>query len=184
MLILGIDPGSVKCGFGIVDVQSFPPKIVEVGIIKPKVKDNLQFLDKLKFLFDEFNFLLDFFKIDETAVESQFYSRNPQSLMKLTQAKTVVELAVLNRNIPVYEYSPREIKLAITGRGGATKKSVQYMVESIFEVNLKNKTTDVSDALAVALCHITRKTSLPSKRNSLRNWREFILMNPDRVINR
>jgi len=182
MLILGIDPGSVKCGFGIVDFEGFPPKIIKVGLIRPKFKDKFHFLDKLKFIYDAVNSLLDYFDIVETAVESQFYSKNPQSLMKLTQAKTVVELAMLNRNIPVFEYSPREIKLAITGRGGATKKSVQYMVESIFDVNLKNKTTDISDALAVALCHISRKVNLNTKRNSPRNWREFVLMNPERVI--
>lgn len=182
MLILGIDPGSVKCGYGIIENCNDSIKIIHYGLIKPKVSDSFFFLNKLKSIYDEIDSLLVEYQIGETAVESQFYSKNPQSLMKLTQAKTVVEIAVINRGIPVFEYTPREIKLSVTGRGNASKQSVKFMIENICATKLKDEVLDVSDALAVALCHIYRKEKIGIKRNSPRNWREFILMNPKRVL--
>ncbi|MGB9912423.1 MAG: crossover junction endodeoxyribonuclease RuvC, partial [Candidatus Kapaibacteriota bacterium] len=97
--------------------------------------------------------------------------------------RTSVELAALNLNIPVFEYSPREIKLSVTGRGNATKKSVSFMVASILNINLNQTSTDISDALAVALCHIFKKKGQNATKNSPRNWREFIELNPERIIN-
>ncbi len=182
MLILGIDPGSVKCGYGIIDFSNESLKIVHYGLIKPKVADSLLFLNKLKFIYDAIDSLLCEYPIGETAVESQFYSKNPQSLMKLTQAKTVVEIAVINKGIPIFEYTPREIKLSVTGKGNASKQSVKFMIENICATKLKDEILDVSDALAVALCHIYRKERIRTKNYSPRNWREFILMNPNRVV--
>jgi crossover junction endodeoxyribonuclease RuvC len=121
MTIIGIDPGSVSCGFGIIEFSNYQLSLVDTGLIKPKSHiSNSSFIDRLKYLYDAISKVIRNYDIDETAVETQFYHNNAQSLMKLTQARTSVELAALNLNIPVFEYSPLEIKLSVTVRGNAT----------------------------------------------------------------
>ncbi|ROL56359.1 crossover junction endodeoxyribonuclease RuvC [Bacteroidetes/Chlorobi group bacterium Naka2016] len=183
MTIIGIDPGSISCGYGIIEISQDGFFVIEFGLIKPNEKSqNFNFIDRLKNLYDNITSILTRYKVIETAIETQFYHKNAQSLMKLTQARTSIELASLNLNIPVFEYSPREVKLSVTGNGNASKKSVSYMVSSILQIDLQNHKFDVSDALAVALCHISRKGNI-LKRNSPRNWREFVALNPDKIIN-
>lgn len=183
MTIIGIDPGSVSCGFGIINISNNDFSIVNFGLVKPKAKSK-NFIDRLKYLYDTISNVIIKNNIDEAAVETQFYHNNAQSLMKLTQARTSVELAAINLNIPIFEYSPREIKLSVTGKGNATKKSVNFMVSSILKINLDNVSSDVSDALAVALCHGFKKSqSREEIKNSPRNWEEFIASNPERIIN-
>lgn len=185
MRIIGIDPGSLSCGYGLIEEIDNNFIVLKYDIIKPRIKESKNsFINSLKVLYDNISSLLIEYKIDEMAIETQFYHKNAQSLMKLTQARTSVELAALNLKLPVFEYSPREIKLAVSGKGNATKKSVRFMVNSILKLNLEPKLTDASDALAVALCHLTRKGKhFHSLKNSPRNWREFIEMNPGRIIN-
>ncbi|MCX7909657.1 MAG: crossover junction endodeoxyribonuclease RuvC [Ignavibacteria bacterium] len=183
MRIIGIDPGSISCGYGIIEETNSNISIINFGIIKPRLKSRTsKFSEVLKILYDDiFNLLIEF-NIEEAAIETQFYHKNAQSLMKLTQARTSITLAVLNLNLPIYEYSPREIKQSVTSNGNATKKSVRFMVNSILNINIEKKLTDASDALAVALCHVSKKGKLVLQKNSPRNWREFIEMNPERII--
>jgi len=185
MRIIGVDPGSINCGYGIVDYENDKLTVIEYGIIKPKSgtnEPNSSFLQRLKYLFDTIYNILTKYHIDETAIETQFYHNNAQSLMKLTQARTSIELSSLVLSIPVFEYTPREIKLSITGKGNATKKSVRFMVNSIFNLNIEQKHTDISDALAVAFCHISKKGKARITKNSPRTWREFVEMNTDKII--
>lgn len=183
MRILGIDPGSISCGYGIVEVNSSRILVVDFGVIKPRTKSSeFAFLSALKVLYDKVIFLINEFKIDEMAIETQFYHKNAQTLMKLTQARTSIELSAINSNLPVFEYSPREIKLSVTGKGNATKKSVRFMVNNLLQTNIEQKLNDASDALAVALCHLFKKGKIFHKTNSPRNWREFVEMYPSRII--
>lgn len=183
MRILGIDPGSISCGYGIIEEKNALLCVVTYGIIKPRNKTSkTSFLDGLKVLYDKVALIIDDYHIDEMAIETQFYHKNAQTLMKLTQARTSIELSALNSNLPIFEYSPREIKLSVTGKGNATKKSVRYMVNTILNTNIEQKLNDASDALAVALCHLNKKGLKFQIRNSPRNWREFVEMYPSRII--
>lgn len=185
MKILGVDPGSIICGYGIIEVINFKFFVVDFGVIRPRNKSYVFFVDTLKVLYDKITEIIIKNKIDETALETQFYHKNAQSLIKLTQARTAVELAALNQNIPVFEYTPREIKLSVTGKGGASKKSVRYMVNSILNIKVEDNLFDASDALAVALCHYFSTHSIKEKnKNSLHSWREFIMTYPERIIDK
>lgn len=185
MKILGIDPGSITCGYGIVEEINSKIVVIDFGIIRPRNKPNVSFVNALKVLYDKITEILIQNKIDETALESQFYHKNAQSLIKLTQARTAVQLASINQSIPVFEYTPREIKLSVTGKGCASKKSVRYMVNSILQIKVKENSFDASDALAVALCHYFKKHSNKEKNtNSPHTWREFVETYPERIIAR
>ncbi|MFN3307270.1 MAG: crossover junction endodeoxyribonuclease RuvC [Candidatus Kapaibacteriota bacterium] len=185
MKILGVDPGSIICGFGIIEIINSDVVLVDFGVIRPRKISSVSFLDTLKVLYDKITEILIQNQIEETALESQFYHRNAQSLIKLTQARTAVQLAAINQNIPIFEYTPREIKLSVTGKGGASKISVRYMVNSILNIKVDENFYDASDALAVAICHHFRKHSIKEKyRNSLQSWREFATTYPERIINK
>ncbi|MCX7880597.1 MAG: crossover junction endodeoxyribonuclease RuvC [Ignavibacteria bacterium] len=183
MYVIGIDPGSVRCGFAVLKNELFNGKliVVDLGLVKPNAKV-FDFLNRIKILYDKFSEVFEYYRIEETAIESQFYHKNVQTLMKLTQAKTAIELVSLNKGIPIYEYSPREIKLSVTGTGASSKNSVKYMLEKILNINLKSEANDVTDALATAVCHLIKKTNpLPHNNKSL-SWEAFIKKHPEKVL--
>ncbi len=158
MIILGVDPGSIRCGYGIIDIQNKTPVLISFGIIEPK-QDKSSFPNRLKKIYDRIIQIIDEFNVEIIAIETQFYSKNAQSLIKLAQARTSVILAGLNKSLPVFEYSPREIKQSVTGRGNATKESVSYMVSAILKTNFNKSFLDSTDALATALCHFYKTTN-------------------------
>ncbi len=185
MKILGVDPGSIICGYGIVEEINSQIVVVDFGIIRPRNRTYVSFVEVLKVLYEKITEILIQNNIQETALETQFYHKNAQSLIKLTQARTAVQLSSINQNIPVFEYTPREIKLSVTGKGNASKKSVRYMVNSILKIKVDENLLDASDALAVALCHYFKKQSSKGKnQNSPHRWREFVEMYPERIINK
>jgi len=147
--ILGIDPGSVITGYGVIESDGNHNKHISSGAIRIK-GDNLA--SKLGDIFLSISDVLDRYKPDEMAIEQVFMHRNADSALKLGQARGAAICAVVTRNIPVHEYTPRLIKQAVVGKGSATKQQVQHMVGVL--LNLKDKPqTDAADALAVALCH-------------------------------
>jgi crossover junction endodeoxyribonuclease RuvC len=176
--IIGIDPGSILCGFGVIDKTKGKITVIEQGIIKAgKFNKNLHI--RLKEIYSRLFQVVERTKPDTAAFESLFYSKNPQSLMKLSHARAAAILAVVNNGIPLREYSPREVKKAVTGNGNASKEQVSYMVKSILEIKETPEFFDVTDALAVAICHAYRANTPDSNAKS---WAEFIEMNPNRVI--
>ena len=149
MRILGIDPGSRFTGFGIIEVDGSRALPIHQGVIKA---GSGEFPERLGIIFSGISDLIDEFRPDEVAVETVFVSKNASSALKLGQARGAAVCAAIAKDLPVAEYSPRSVKQAIVGRGGADKVQVQHMVTVLLQ--LKEKLAeDAADALAVALCH-------------------------------
>lgn len=178
MIILGIDPGSIFCGYGVIEIQSNNLKLIEYGVIKAKKKQEKYPL-RLKEIFIRLQAVIERTLPDETALESMFYSKNVQSLIKLSQARAIAMLVSSLRDIPVIDYSPREVKKAVTGNGNADKIQVQYMVKKLLNIQETNEFYDATDALAVAICHSSRRKT---SNNTIKTWKDFIENNPKRII--
>ncbi len=177
MRILGIDPGTIFTGYGIIDLKNNEPVKVAAGIIK--LSPVKEMAPRLKKIYDELNYMIKLYKPDEFALETAFYGKNVQSALKIGYARGVSLLAAINNNIPLKEYSPREVKKSVVGNGAASKEQVQFMIKKLLGLRKMKMTYDESDALAVAVCHAF-KMNLGTRRS--RNWKEFIDANPDRVL--
>lgn len=156
--ILGIDPGSQRTGIGIVDADS-NGKGTHVFHSAIYLLDNDSFHLRLKQIFDETLALIDTWKPDEVAIEKVFMARNPDSALKLGQARGAAICAVVHRDLPVSEYAPKEIKQAVVGTGGADKTQVQHMVRLLLGLTGKIQ-ADAADALAIALTHAHTRSSI------------------------
>ncbi len=177
-IILGIDPGTSIMGFGVIGSAGKEPVYHDMGVLDlRKVSD--QYL-KLKRIFDTTIELIDKYNPDELAIEAPFYGKNVQSMLKLGRAQGVAISAALTRDIPVFEYAPRKIKLAVTGAGQAAKEQVASMLEKMFMIKDMPKNLDATDGLAVAVCHFYEK-SPGQKKSGVKNWEDFISKNPGRV---
>ncbi len=149
--ILGIDPGSQRTGVGIIDVDA-TGRTVHVHHQPLMLLGEGDFAGRLKRLLLGLAAIIEEFRPDEVAIEQVFMSRNPDSALKLGQARGAAISAVVLRDLPVHEYAASEIKLAVVGKGGADKVQVQHMVGVM--LNLKGKLqADAADALAVAITH-------------------------------
>lgn len=146
--ILGIDPGSQMTGFGIVDVVGVKTRAVEWGTIRTAGEH----CDRLRMIFDQLGHIVTEFSPGEIAIESIFVHRNADSALKLGQARAAALCATFAAQLPIYEYSPRHIKKAIVGRGGAEKPQVQHMVGLLLGIRDELQ-ADAADALAAAICH-------------------------------
>ena len=149
MRILGIDPGSVKTGYGVINVSGRRIKCVDYGIIK---LGNAPLNDRLRTIFMDIQSLIESHRPDQVAIESVFVSRGLQSALKLGHARGAAICAAVTLDLAVAEYAPRQIKQAIVGKGGAAKQQVQYMVGMLLNIK-KPIQEDAADALAVAICH-------------------------------
>ena len=177
MIILGIDPGTTVTGYGIIKYENNTFTKIASGVINlPSTKP---MPIRLKVIHQEINKIIGLYKPDEFAIETAFYGKNVQSAMKIGYARGVAILAAVLNNIPASEYSPREIKKSVVGRGSATKEQVGFMIKSILVFDQKNMKSDETDALAIALCHAFRMKS-PTKKSM--NWKQFTEAFPERVI--
>ena len=150
--IIGIDPGTLITGYGIVTVEgSRLFSVVDYGCIRPPAKENLTV--RYRIIFNAIETLLDRFKPDAIAVETQYIQKNPQSAIKLGMARGVAVLAAALREIPVFEYAPTKAKLAVVGNGLASKAQVQAMVQLLLALPHLPEPEDAADALALAICH-------------------------------
>ena len=154
-IILGIDPGTTIMGYGLIHVKGNKMELINMGVL------HLQKLnthaDKLKRIFERTLALIDEYKPDELAVEAPFFGKNVQSMLKLGRAQGVAISAALYRDIPIYEYAPKKIKMAITGNGTASKEQVAAMLKSILKIKELPKQLDATDGLAAAVCHFFQK---------------------------
>ena len=149
MRILGIDPGSRFTGFGIIDVQGDRATHVKHGVIRTGTGE---FTERLGIIFAELRDVIREHGPVEVAVETVFVSHNVASALKLGQARGAAVCAAISMGLPVAEYSPRSVKQAIVGRGGADKVQIQHMVSVLLQL-AETPPEDAADALAVALCH-------------------------------
>jgi crossover junction endodeoxyribonuclease RuvC len=161
--ILGVDPGSRVVGLGIIDVvNNRDLKLCYYGCIKTDRKATLPF--RLRQIYQGLTELIEKYKPDHVALEDIFYSDNVKTAIVMGHARGVSLLSPVNLGITPAEYSPREVKQAVVGRGNASKDQVHFMVKNILNVSEDINPDDASDALAVALCHYHRMNSIPGTR--------------------
>jgi len=179
-IILGIDPGTTIMGYGLIHIKKNKLELINYGVIHlSKLKTHP---DKLKRIFDRVDAIIEEYKPDEMAIEAPFFGKNVQSMLKLGRAQGVCIAASLNRNIPFEEYSPRRIKQAITGKGGASKEQVAGMLQSILKLQELPKHLDATDGLAAAVCHYYSKGVGEHNKSKVSNWKTFINENPKRNV--
>lgn len=180
-VVLGIDPGTNVLGYGIIRCSGRSNvKLVAMGVVELK-KYSDHYL-KLKAIYERVQQLVDGYLPDEVAIEAPFFGKNVQSMLKLGRAQGVAMAAVMSRSVPIFEYAPRKIKMAITGMGAASKEQVAAMLKSILgEKEFDSKYLDASDGVAAAVCHFYQTANPLSAGGGARNWEEFIRKNPGRV---
>ena len=177
--ILGIDPGTNILGFGIIHVDSKGPHYVDMGVFDlRKIKDPFE---KLANIFAGVTELIEEHHPDELAVESPFYGKNAQVILKLGRAQGAALTAAVMKGIPVAEYAPRKAKIAICGNGAASKEQVAMMIQKTLKVELDPKYLDATDALAIALCHHYQISNPLAGIGGKADWKKFIENNPERI---
>lgn len=177
-IILGIDPGTVLLGYGLIRISGKQVSLIQMGVLKlQKFPDHFVRLSKI---FERINALILEFTPDEVAIEAPFFGKNVQSMLKLGRAQGVALAPAFNRGIPVFEYSPRKIKQSITGNGNASKEQVAMMVQNILKFTETPEYLDATDGIAAALCHFYQ-IDRPTAEPGVKSWEAFIRKNPDRV---
>ena len=177
-IILGIDPGTTIMGYGLIHVKANKMEMITMGVLHlSKLNSHA---DKLKRIFERTLALIDEYKADEMALEAPFFGKNVQSMLKLGRAQGVAMAAGLYRDIPIFEYAPKKIKMSITGQGTASKEQVAAMLKSLLKINDMPKHLDASDGLAAAVCHYFQKGKI-SGGKSYSGWSSFLKDNPDRL---
>ncbi len=170
-IIIGIDPGTNVMGYGILGVKEKKPSMIAMGVV---VLDKFEshYL-RLSRIFNRVTALIEQYLPDEMAIEAPFFGKNVQSMLKLGRAQGVAMAAALNRDVPITEYEPRKIKMAITGSGAASKEQVREMLRRILSIPQESllPQMDATDALGAALCHFY-ESSRPVAENSYSSWKE------------
>lgn len=166
-------------GYGVICVDSKGPHYVDMGVFDlRKIKDPFE---KLANIFAGVTELLEEHNPDELAVESPFYDKNAQVILKLGRAQGAALTAAVMKGIPVAEYAPRKAKIAICGNGAASKEQVSMMIQKTLKVDLDPKYLDATDALAIALCHHYQMSSPLAAVGGKADWKKFLEANPDRI---
>jgi crossover junction endodeoxyribonuclease RuvC len=191
-VILGIDPGTVVMGYGIIHITGNNLKLVSAGVLALDKKED-HFL-RIKEIFDTVEKLIKQYKPDEFSIEEPFFGKNVQSMLKLGRAQGAAISAALHHHLPVHGYSPRTIKKSITGNGASSKEQVASMLRTILKFEETPKFLDATDALGVAVCHyfqtkiLSQNNSNPdvkvkkqTAKKSKASWSSFINKNPDRI---
>jgi crossover junction endodeoxyribonuclease RuvC len=177
-IILGIDPGTTIMGFGLIKVVDKKMEFMQLNELNLKKYDD-HYL-KLKLIFERTIELIDSHHPDEIAIEAPFFGKNVQSMLKLGRAQGVAMAAGLSREIPITEYSPKKIKMAITGNGNASKEQVAKMLQSLLNLKSLPKNLDATDGLAAAVCHFYNLGRITIDK-SYTGWSAFVKQNEDRV---
>ena len=178
--ILGIDPGTNILGYGVVSVVSGKPRYLDMGVFDlRKLKDPYDKLANINAGVEE---LIAVHKPDHLAVESPFYGKNAQVILKLGRAQGAAIIAAAKQGISVHEYAPRRAKIAICGNGAASKEQVALMVGKTLGIKIEGSFLDATDAIALAMCHYyTLSNPASSVSRSASSWEAFIKENPGRI---
>lgn len=177
--ILGIDPGTTVTGYGLIQGQGKHMSLVACGAITLGKQDATH-PEKLAKIFGRVGSLIDEFHPAEVALEAPFYGKNPQSMLKLGRAQGVAMAAALTRGLPIFEYAPRKVKVAVTGNGAASKEQVAAMLRKLLHFEEHPKFLDATDGLAVAVCHFFQGDQ-PSLKAKSKDWADFVKRNPGRL---
>lgn len=184
-IILGIDPGTLIMGYGLIAVRGRQIELVEMDVLKLGAKKDM--FDRLRIIQECINGIIEKHGPHEVAIEAPFFGKNVQSMLKLGRAQGVAIATAMQCGLPVAEYSPRKVKQSITGSGAADKEKVWGMLQRILPLRKTIKYYDASDALAVAICHhfsngpIPERKSTPKKSKKSGGWAEFLRENPGRL---
>tara|TARA_B110000211_G_scaffold92030_1_gene107246 strand:- start:1277 stop:1828 length:552 start_codon:yes stop_codon:yes gene_type:complete len=177
-IILGIDPGTTIMGFGLIKIVKGEMEFMQLNeLILSKYDDHYL---KLKHIFNRTIELIDTYHPDEIALEAPFFGKNVQSMLKLGRAQGVAMAAGLSRDIPVTEYSPKKIKMAITGNGNASKEQVAKMLQSLLGFKTLPKNLDSTDGLAAAVCHFFNSGTIQGQKKYT-GWGAFVSQNPGKI---
>ena len=182
-IILGIDPGTTVMGYGIIRVKNNAVTLEALGVLELNKFDDHYM--KLRRIFERVIGLIEQYRPDELAIESPFFGKNVQSMLKLGRAQGVAMAAALYRDLPIFEYAPLKIKMAITGNGRASKEQVADMLKRLLRISedLMLPQLDATDGLAAAVCHFFQ-SNRPSAESSYKSWKDFANQNPKKVTGR
>ena len=179
-IILGIDPGTTIMGYGVIKVVGRKAEMVTMGVI-----DLRKYADhylKLGRIFERITGIIESYLPDELAIEAPFFGKNVQSMLKLGRAQGVAMAAAISRQVPITEYAPMQIKMAITGNGSASKEQVAYMLRQMMKIpdEAMLPWLDATDGLAAAYCHFI-ESSRPASLSHVKTWKDFARQNKDRI---
>ncbi len=179
-IILGIDPGTTIMGYGVLKVTGTKPEMIAMGIIDLRKYGN-HYL-KLRRIFERITGIIESYLPDEVAIEAPFFGKNVQSMLKLGRAQGVAMAVALSRDIPITEYAPLKIKMAITGNGQASKEQVADMLQRMLKISKIEMPLfmDATDGLAAAYCHYLQM-GRPEVEKGYKGWKDFIAKNPDKI---
>ncbi len=177
--IMGIDPGTNVLGYGVIEVQGQTAVMIELGVVSLVHLDEQQ--DKLKRIFERIQELIVIHNPREVAIEAPFFGKNVQSMLKLGRAQGVAIAAAVTKGKRITEYSPREIKQSVTGKGSASKEQVAAMLELVLKVKLDEHALDATDALGAAVCHQYRSNSVLGGGKKFSGWGAFVKENEGKV---
>ena len=182
-IILGIDPGTNVMGYGLLKVVGNKVQMIAMGVIDMR-QENDPYL-RLGKIFERVTGIIEEFLPDELAIEAPFFGKNVQSMLKLGRAQGVAIAAAINRSIPIHEYAPMKIKMAITGNGSASKEQVAGMLQRLLHLKEEDmpKFMDATDALGAAYCHFMQMGRPDSTGKHYNGWKDYINKNKDKVNN-
>jgi crossover junction endodeoxyribonuclease RuvC len=179
-IILGIDPGTMVMGYGIIRHEGKILRLLEMGTLR--LKSTCDSYEKLLNIHEKVSALIRLHHPDTFAIEAPFFGKNVQSMLKLGRAQGVAIAAAMQAGLPICEYSPKKVKLAVTGNGNASKEQIWQMLERMLHFREKPRYFDATDAVAVAVCHyFQQKSVLPGSGNNVKSWKEFINKYPEKV---
>ncbi len=176
-IILGIDPGTNIMGYGLIHQKGNKISLISMGVLKLGAYANHAL--KLKKIFERTLGLIEEYNPDEMALEAPFFGKNVQSMLKLGRAQGVAMAAGLYKNLPIFEYSPKKIKQAVTGNGNASKEQVSAMLANLVVFQEEPEYMDATDGLAAAVCHYLQGGNA-STGTSYNSWKSFLKDNPGR----
>jgi len=177
-IILGIDPGTIVMGFGMIKVIGNKMELMMMDELILSKYDSHSL--RLKKIFDRTLQLIDEYHPDELAIEAPFFGKNVQSMLKLGRAQGVAMAAGLHREVPITEYLPKKVKMAVTGNGNASKEQVANMLQRLLKISVLPTKLDATDGLAVAVCHYYNGGKIEGKKK-YGSWKSFISDNPKRI---
>lgn len=180
-IILGIDPGTNIMGYGLIKVTNGKAQMMTMGII-----DLRKFADgylKLGHIFERVTGIIDAYLPDEMAIEAPFFGKNVQSMLKLGRAQGVAIAAAIHHSVPIHEYAPMKIKMALTGNGSASKEQVAGMLQRLLHIPQEEmgRFMDATDALAAAYCHYLQMGRPESDSPHYKGWKDYVTKNQSKV---
>lgn len=180
-VILGIDPGTNIMGYGVLRIVGSKPEMITMGVIDLRKFEDAYL--KLGHIFERVTGIIDSFLPDELAIEAPFFGKNVQSMLKLGRAQGVAIAAAIRHSVPIHEYAPMKIKMALTGNGSASKEQVAGMLQRLLKIKEEEmgKFMDATDALAAAYCHYLQMGRPETGATHYRGWKDFVNKNQDKV---